>query len=132
MDETKPHLARRPDPQSRIERWQIWYNDVHVSTIEQREGLNGLVHWGWSCGFHPGSNISDHRRGLGSSYPAAQDAFLTAWASYLPKLSAGGFDEWRHQTEWTAEKYARWERGERGALPWPLPGFVCRVAKMTD
>lgn len=129
MEAEKPELTRRRDPQARGEAWQIWYDDVRVGSIVQAAGLGASTHWAWSCGFHPGSDLRDHRGGSAATFRAARAAFVAAWAEYLPKCMPEGFDEWRHQAAWTAEKYARWERGERSAPPWPLPGFVFRAAK---
>ena len=56
----------------------------------------------------------------------AREAFERAWVQYLPTRTPADFDDWRHHAAWTAEKYARWDRGERGAPDWPLPGFVFR------
>ena len=54
-------------------------------------------------------------------------AFEAAWTAYLPTRTPADFDNWRHHAAWTAEKYARFDRGDRNAPPWPLPGFVFRA-----
>ena len=129
MGGEKPKLSRRRDPEARSESWHIWYDDVRVGTISAVAGLQGSSHWAWTCGFHAGLPDGKQRSGTADRYAVAREAFETAWAEYLPTRSAEAFDDWRHQTAWTAEKYASWDRGKRGAPPWPLPGFVFRAKK---
>jgi hypothetical protein len=45
-----------------------------------------------------------------------------AWRSFLPKLSEADFQAWRDQRDWTAEKYRRFDRGERMPTDWKAPG----------
>ena len=132
MDGDKPQLARRRFPEAPSETWHLWYDDVHVGTIAKAEGLRGFIYWTWDCGFSVNGAGRDHRSGAAATYEDARVAFLAAWAEYLPKRTLEDFDNWRHEAAWTAEKYARWDRGERTAPPWPLPGFVFRTAMRRD
>jgi hypothetical protein len=43
---------------------------------------------------------------------------------YLPLRSEADFEEWRHQEAWTAEKYRRFDRGERMPPDWKPPQHV--------
>lgn len=128
MGKHSPQLTRRRDPAARGETWHIWYDGVRVGSIAAAEGLKGSTHWVWDCGFHTGTPHG-LRSGSAPSYAAAREAFEAAWAEYLPTRTPADFDDWRHQAAWTAEKYARWDRGDRTAPPWPLPGFVFRAKK---
>lgn len=133
MPDPQPRLTRRRDRKARLERWRIWFDGVQVGAIGRRSGVpNHVPQWEWSCGFYPGSEPGEHRDGVAETYEAAREAFQRAWAEYLPRRSPADFDAWRHHTAWTAEKYARWARGERTAPPWPLPGFQFRTEKPAD
>jgi hypothetical protein len=130
MADSQSELSRRRDREARIERWQIWFDGVQVGSIGQRSGVPKHVpQWEWSCGFYPGSDTCEHRGGIADCYETARAAFGRAWAEFLHKCSDADFDAWRHQAAWTAEKYARWDRGDRTAPPWPLPGFQSQAPK---
>ena len=131
-DEEMPRLTRRRDPEARGEVWPIWYDGVMVGTIAATECLRGTTHWAWTCGFDTGSLDPGRRSGSASTYAAARTAFEAAWTAYLPTRTPADFDNWRHHAAWTAEKYARFDRGDRSAPPWPLPGFVFRATKTMD
>jgi hypothetical protein len=73
---------------------------------------------GWSCGFYPGLHPGQHRYGTAISFAEARDGFEADWASLLPEIPEGAFEEWRHQRDFIAQKYAEWDRG----------GFPPRVA----
>jgi len=40
-------------------------------------------------------------------------SFEQAWAVFLSKRTEADFQKWRDQQAWTAEKYRRFDRGER-------------------
>jgi hypothetical protein len=44
--------------------------------------------------------------------------------AFLSKRTEADFEEWRHNRDWTARKYAMWERGER--LPTQKPNSMMR------
>jgi hypothetical protein len=57
-----PALTRRRSTDAREECWHIYYGDVRVGTIAIRSG-NPYDEdpWEWSCGFYPGSHLSEHQ-----------------------------------------------------------------------
>jgi hypothetical protein len=113
-----PNLTRRRDPH-RPDCWHIHLDDVHVGTIAKAVGTPGAAEvWTWQCGFYPGSNPGDHRSGSAPSFEEARAAFEAAWRDYLPKRNASDFQKWRDQRSWTAEKYRRFDRGERMPRDW--------------
>jgi hypothetical protein len=63
------------------------------------------------------------------SFDQARAAFETAWQDYLPQCTEADFDEHRRQRDWTAQKYAMWERGERmpTQVPNSMMGCPCGV-----
>lgn len=109
-----PQLTRRRVPDVPREVWEVWYGDVRVGSIGERAGApKHQPPWQWYCGFYPGSEPNEHRSGVAESFEAARAAFQSAWEAFLPKRKPADFEEWRRQQAWTAEKYARWDRGER-------------------
>ena len=113
-----PDLTRRPDPH-RAYSWLIHYGDVHVGTISRCVGNPGAAEaWQWRCGFYPGSHPGEQRGGTAGTFDQARAAFEAAWRVYLPKRSEADFQAWRDQRDWTAEKYRRFDRGERMPPDW--------------
>jgi hypothetical protein len=113
-----PMLARRRYPE-RHDCWHVYYGDVHVGTIARCTGNPGAVErWEWSCGFYPGSKPGEDRRGTAPIFEDARAAFEAAWRDYLPKRTDADFQAWRDQRDWTAEKYRRFDRGERMPPDW--------------
>jgi len=53
-----------------------------------------------------------------SGIPHDQDQ----WGWRSGKLSEAHFQAWRDQEAWTAEKYRRFDRGERMPPDWSAPG----------
>jgi hypothetical protein len=101
------------------ETWHVHYAAVHVGTIAERSGNPaGTDRWKWHCGFYPGSHPCEHRDGTAAHFQAARAAFEAAWRDFLPLRGEADFEEWRHQQAATAEKYARWDRGERMPPDW--------------
>jgi hypothetical protein len=49
---------------------------------------------------------------------AARSAFEAAWRVFLANRTAADFQEWRHHRAWIAEKYRRFDRGERMPPDW--------------
>jgi len=96
---------------------------VHVGTIAVRSGIpHDQDQWGWRCGFYPASHRGEQADGTTVTFEQARAAFETAWRSLLPKLSEAHFQAWRDQEAWTAEKYRRFDRGERMPPDWSAPG----------
>jgi hypothetical protein len=82
----------------------------------------GLPHdtklWEWRCGFYPGSNPGEHQSGTAASFAEARANFESAWKIFLSKRTEADFQAWRDQRDWTAEKYRRFDRGERMPHNW--------------
>jgi hypothetical protein len=59
----------------------------------------------------------------------ARVGFEADWSDLLPGIPAGAFEEWRHQRDFTEEKYASWARGERqpSKIPTSMMRCVCGV-----
>jgi hypothetical protein len=69
--------------------------------------------WGWSCGFYPGSHPGECTNGTAATFDQARADFVSAWGAFLSKRTEADFQAWRHQRDWTARKYAIWDRGGR-------------------
>jgi hypothetical protein len=107
-----PALTRRRYKE-RTDCWHVYFGDVHVGTIARRVGIPpDQAAWGWSCGFYPGENPGDRRTGTAATFEHARAAFEMAWREHLPQRREADFQKWRDQRDWTASKYAMWERGE--------------------
>jgi hypothetical protein len=114
-----PELTRRRSDNHRQECWQIHYGDVHAGTITERVGNpRDTARWEWRCGFCPGSNPGEHQSGTAASFAEARADFESAWKIFLSKRTEADFRAWRHQRDWTAEKYRRFDRGERMPHNW--------------
>jgi hypothetical protein len=101
---------------------------VHAGTIAKRLGIpSDKDPWGWICGFYPGSHPGEHVTGTAPTFEAARADFEKAWERFLSKRTPADFQEWRHQRDWTAKKYAMQERGEKllSQIPTPLMGCPC-------
>jgi hypothetical protein len=109
-----PALTRRRSPDAREECWLIFYDDVRVGTIAKRLGIpNDKPRWGWTCSFYPGSHPGECTGGAAATLDEARASFEAAWRIFLVKRTEADFQEWRDQRDWTAEKYRRFDRGER-------------------
>jgi hypothetical protein len=53
-----------------------------------------------------------------ATFEQARADFERAWAAFLPNRSEADFQAWRDQQAWTAEKYRRFDRGERMPPDW--------------
>lgn len=112
-----PHLIRRRDRDAHQERWLIYYGDVHVRSVSLRNGNPAESDpWQWRCGFYPGSRPGECTSGTAASFESARAAFSTAWTVFLFNRTEADFKDWRQQRDWTARKYAAWERGERALV----------------
>jgi hypothetical protein len=113
-----PELTRKC-VRDQPETWHVQYAGVRVGVICQRSGAPpSAEQWEWSCGFYPGSNPGDDRYGVARDFAAARTAFEAAWRNYLPKRSEADLQAWRDQQAWTAEKYRRFDHGERMPPDW--------------
>jgi hypothetical protein len=66
-------------------------------------------------GFYPGSHPREHQRGTAATFDQARADFEAAWRVFLSNRTEADFQAWRRQRDWTAEKYRRFDRGERMA-----------------
>jgi hypothetical protein len=107
-----PTLTRRRD-HKRQECWLIYFGDVHVGTIAIRSGVpHDKPAWGWRCGFYPGSEPGEQLSGIATTFDQARSDFEAAWLVFSAKRTEADYQAWRHQRDWTARKYAMWDRGE--------------------
>jgi hypothetical protein len=103
----------------RPETWHVHCAGVRVGVIVERSGVANTVEpWEWHCGFYPGSGPGEHRYGRAADFESARAAFEAAWRDYLPNRTPADFQTWRRQRDWTAEKYRRFDRGERMPPDW--------------
>jgi hypothetical protein len=117
-----PALTRRRSTDAREECWHIYYGDVRVGTIARRVGNPfDTDPWQWTCGFYPGSHPREHQTGTSETFEQARTEFEAAWAVFLSKRTEADFQEWRDQRDWMAEKYRRFDRGERMPPDWKPP-----------
>jgi hypothetical protein len=115
-----PALTRRRSrADHRQECWQIYYGDVHAGTIIERVGNpHDTEQWEWRCGFYPGSRPGECQHGTAASFDKARKDFEAAWQVFLSKRIEADFQAWRDQRDRTAEKYRRFDRGERMPPDW--------------
>jgi hypothetical protein len=124
-----PALTRRRSPE-RHDCWHVYYGDVHAGTIARRTGNpNDSDPWEWSCGFYPGCRPGEHTHGTAETFDQARADFEKAWKVFLANRTEADFQEWRDQRDWTAPKYAMWERGEKlpSQIPTTMMGCPCGV-----
>jgi hypothetical protein len=122
-----PTLTHRRDRHA-SQFWLIYYDDLHVGTIEHRSGNPTTTDpWSWHCGFYPGSNPGEGTSGTAASFWEARTAFEAAWRIFLAKSTEADFQAWRDQRDWTARKYAMFDAGLRPPpLEWE-PGKPCSI-----
>ena len=114
-----PALTRRRSTDAREDCWHIYYGDVRVGTIARRVGNPfDTDPWEWTCGFYPGSHPRECTSDTSETFEQARTDFEAAWAVFLSKRTPADFQAWREQQAWTAEKYRRFDRGERMPPDW--------------
>jgi hypothetical protein len=117
-----PSLTRRRCPE-RSDCWHVYYSDVHAGTIAIRSGIpHDQAPWGWRCGFYPGSEPGEYLSGTATAFDQARADFEAAWRVFLARRTEADFQVWRDQRDWTAEKYRRFDRGERMPHDWRAGG----------
>jgi len=118
-----PELTRRRNPDSPDECWHVYYGDVRVGTIAIRTGMPpGEDPWSWACGFYPGCHPRECTDGTVVIFDQARADFEAAWRVFLSKRTEADFQAWRDERDWTAEKYRRFDRGERMPPDWRASG----------
>ena len=91
-----PALTRRRDASAQQETWLIHYGDVRVGVIAERIGNpDSTPGWQWSCGFYPGSDLSEHASGLAGSFDQARGVFEAAWRVFFTRRTEADFEEYR-------------------------------------
>src|ERR1700752_306912 len=107
-----PALTRRRERDRHQESWHIYFGDFRAGWIGERAGIpHGERHWGWACGFYPGSEPGECTTGAAATFDEARAGFMRDWEIFLAKRTAADFDTWRCQTAATAWKYAMWDAG---------------------
>jgi hypothetical protein len=110
---------RRRSRSPREERWLIYYGDVRVGAISERTGNPfDTDAWEWRCGFYPGSCPGECTSGTAETFDPARADFEAAWRVFLSKRTEADFQAWRDHEASTAEKYRRFDRGERMLHDW--------------
>jgi hypothetical protein len=108
-----PALTRRRYPE-RQDCWHVYFCDVRVGTIARRTGCPVDVdQWSWQCGFYPGSDRGEYLGGTAASFDQARADFEKAWRAFSAKRTPADYQAWRDARDWTEQKYAMWELGER-------------------
>jgi hypothetical protein len=65
------------------------------------------------CGFYPGCEPGEQTHGTADTFDQARAAFEKAWQVFAANRTEADYQVWRDQQAWTAEKYSRFDRGER-------------------
>jgi hypothetical protein len=126
-------LTRRRSLDAPDECWHVYFGDVRVGTIALRTGMPpGEDLWGWNCGFYPGSNPAECADGTAATFDQARADFEEAWRVFLSNPTEADFEAWRDQRDWTARKYAIWERGERMPSQKPSSLMRCSCGEVFD
>jgi hypothetical protein len=114
-----PALTRRRDRNLPQECWRVYFGDVHAGTISECVGNPGTApRWQWRCGFYPCSRPGECTNSTAATFQAVREAFEAALRIFLARRTEADFQAWREQQVWTAEKYRRFDRGERMATDW--------------
>ncbi len=103
-------LTRRLDP-DRQDCGQVWYGDIPAGSIARAVGAPGNTEmWHWRLLPRAADRVNA---------PAVQRAaFGAEWDAFLKSRTEADFAAWHHHKAWTAEKYRRFDRGERMDLRW--------------
>ena len=124
-----PDLTRRRHP-DRQDCWHIYFGDVQVGTIAGRAGQPfDQDPWEWRCGFYPGSDPGEQEGGTAADFERARANFEEAWLAFSTRRTEADYQAWRDQRDWTAMKYAMWERGEGMPTQKPNPMMPCPCGK---
>jgi len=128
-----PELTRRRSTEAREECWHIYCGDIHAGTIAIRTGSpNDEDPWEWTCGFYPGSHPGEHQNGTAAAFDEARADFDAACHIFLSKRTEADFQAWRDARDWTAQKYAMWEAGEKFPSQRPNSLMRCPCGEVFD
>ena len=61
----------------------------------------------------PAQTHGEQTGGTALTFDQARVDFELAWRKFSAKRTKADYQAWRDQRDWTARKYAMWERGER-------------------
>ena len=75
--------------------------------------IGGASEWVWRIAMDPGVPPGAGRGGSAESFDQAREKFLPAWLRFAAARKPEDFEAWRDHDRMTAEKYARFDRGER-------------------
>jgi hypothetical protein len=126
-----PELTRRRSVADR-DSWGVWYDDVRVGAISRRSGNpRDTAAWRWDCGFYPGPDLRQ-AGGNAASLEEAQDAFRTAWGSYLSRCTPLDFQKYRDWQEHRAAIDAAHARGEKLPTEFPSSMMTCACGARFD
>jgi hypothetical protein len=91
-----PELTRRRTWDDQTEDWSIYYGDIGVGRIMQRQGApHRDEQWRWSVGFYPGAHPNQNVNGYAVSFEDAREKWQAAWERYLPDRTEAEFEEYR-------------------------------------
>jgi hypothetical protein len=102
---------------ARLLRWRARRHDR-----ERTGNPHDTEPWEWRCGFYPGSRPGECSSGTADTFDEARAGFEAAWRVFLSNRIEADFQAWRDQEAWTAEKYRRFDCGERMPPDWKPPG----------
>jgi hypothetical protein len=113
-----PVLIRRRSPHHRQQCWEVYFGDVHVGTIAERTGNPTPSLGNGGAASIPARALANALAARRRHSPKRAPISKTAWKVFLSNRSEADFQEWRNQEAWTAEKYRRFDRGERMPPDW--------------
>jgi hypothetical protein len=70
--------------------------------------------------------------GTAATFDQARADFEEVWQAFLSKRTEFNFQAWYEQRDWTARKYAMWQRGERLPSQKPSSLMTCRCGEVFD
>jgi hypothetical protein len=67
-------------------------------------------------------DAEEHQDGTAETFDQARADFEQAWRVFLSRRTEADFQAWRNERDLTAEKYRRFDRGERMPHDWRAGG----------
>jgi hypothetical protein len=109
-----PELTRRGSPDAPDECWHVFYGDVRVGTIALRTGMPpGKVLGAGHAASIPAAIPANARTAPRPRSPRPAPTSRQRGGYFCQNRTEADFQAWRDQRDWTAEKYRRFDRGER-------------------
>ncbi len=81
---------------------------------------------GLAVRIYPGSEPGEYLSGTAATFDQARADFEAAWRVFSAKRTEADYQAWRDQRNWTAEKYRRFDRGERMPHNWRASAALLR------